>query len=123
MDTDPSTPKLGRDGGQTGSRVRSLFARVLTLVAGAAVLAGAIAVSIVVFAIVFTGLAVVGIWFWWRMRRLRKQMQTLQPGPGPGPGPGLGPMRTPVDDNVIEGEVIRRPRKDDRPGGGNPHQV
>lgn len=102
MNTDPSRPQLGHDAGRAGNRARSVFARVLTIAAGAAILIGAIAVSIVVFAIVLAGLLVFGIYFWWRMRSLRKLMQATQPPSANG--------------NIIEGEVIRRPGKDDHPG-------
>jgi membrane protein implicated in regulation of membrane protease activity len=101
MNTDPSRPKLGQDAGRGGGRARHIFARVLTVAAGAAVLIGAIAVSIVVFAFVFAGLLVFGIYFWWRMRGLRKQMQATHAAS--------------ANDDVIEGEVIRRSGKDGRP--------
>jgi len=105
MNTDPLRPRLGHDA-PAGARIRNLFARALTITAGAAVLVAAVAVSVVVFAVVLTGLLLLGIYFWWRTRHVRRQLQSMRS------------MQTPsANDDVIEGEVIRRPRKDDHRDG------
>ena len=103
MNPDPSRPTLGHDRTHSGARARKLFARVLTITAGVAVLIGAVAVSIVVFAIALTGLLIFGLYFWWRTRHVRRQLQAMR--------------ARPANDDVIEGEVIRHPRKDDHRDG------
>lgn len=90
MQFDPQRPQL-RHAGTPGSRVQSIVVRVLTALAAAVALVGAIAMSLVVFAIALTALCVFGLYFWWKLRQLRRQ----------------APSR-PRQDDVIEGVVVRR---------------
>ena len=92
MQDDNSRPKLAHGGAQPGARAQGLFAKVLTVVVGAALLVGTIAFSIVLFAITLTGLLVFGIYLWWHTRHVRRQMRDYSAAAG---------------GDIIEGEVIR----------------
>jgi hypothetical protein len=74
-----------------------LIARILAVAASALVIAGTIAISLVVFAVVLTGALAFGIYLWWKTRDVRKQMQASQHQHG----------------DVIEGEVIRKTTRDE----------
>ncbi len=91
-------PQLSRHA-SVGSRAQGLVVKVLTAVAAAVMLVGAIAMSIVVFAVVVAALFVFGLYFWWKLRQLRRQ---------------ASPPRFAQGD-VIEGVVVRevRPREPD----------
>jgi UPF0716 family protein affecting phage T7 exclusion len=52
-----------------------LLTRVLTVVAGALVLIGAVAISFVVFVIVLAALLVIGLYLWWKTRHFRRQLK------------------------------------------------
>ncbi len=89
MQFDPQRPQLGhRD--SLGSRAQGIVVKALTAVAAAVALIGAIAISIVVFAVVLTALFVFGLYVWWKLRQLRRQ----------------APSRFASGD-VIEGVVVR----------------
>ena len=96
-------PQLGHR--SAGSRRSSgLLARILTVATGALVLIGAIAVSIVVFAIALVVILGVGIYLWWNTRKVRQHLReqmAAQTQTQP-PPPRFN------DDNVIEGEVIKK---------------
>jgi hypothetical protein len=79
-------PKLGYGAGARGP---GLLSRILAVITGAALLVGAVAVSIVLFAVTLTVLLGIGIYLWWKTRDLRKQ------------------MRGPPEGDVIEGEAVR----------------
>jgi hypothetical protein len=114
MHPDSPRPKLGHDSGP-GTRVRNLFARVLTVAAGVAVLIGAVAISIVVFAVLLTVLVGFGLYFWWRTRHVRRQLQEMMNARAAnGAANGYTNARSNAGANpgaqgdVIEGEVIGR---------------
>jgi Flp pilus assembly protein TadB len=90
MPFDNHRPQLGYRGSTHGWRARSLFARVLAIAAAAVLLVGAIAVSILVFAVALTALTVLGVYLWWRTRELRRAMRMARARSEP-----------------IEGEIIR----------------
>jgi hypothetical protein len=90
-------PQLGYRDGRFGRRGPGLLTKIIAVASGALVLAGAVAISIVVFAFALAGVLLFGIYFWWKTRNLRKQMRAQR-----------------RDDDVIEGEVIR---KDESPPG------
>lgn len=94
-------PQLGyRNGPRRASS--GLLARILTVATGALVLIGAIAISIVVFAVALIVILGVGLYLWWKTRTLRKQMrEQMREQPMPPP-----PRAN--DDDVIEGEVISK---------------
>ena len=73
-----------------GSRTRDLFLKVIAIVVGAALVAGAFVISIVFFAVAFAIALVVVGYLWWKTRHLRKQMR----------------QRVDARD-IIEGEVIK----------------
>jgi predicted membrane protein len=73
--------------------VRSLFARVFTIVASTALLVGAFVVSMVFLAVVLAVGLVIGGYFFWKTRHLRKQMREQFAGR-----------------DIIEGEVITERR-------------
>ncbi len=101
-------PQLGQPGGRPGGRRPSsgLLARILTIAAGALVLIGAIAVSLVVFAVLLVVVLGVGIYFWWKTRHVRKQMrEQMQMGEQMR---RQAPPNPRADGDVIEGEVIRK---------------
>ncbi len=91
METNGERPRLPYRRGRFGPRASRLLARILAVAVGVVVLIGAIAVSIVLFAVTLTGLVVFGIYLWWKTRDLRKQIRSQS-----------------RDANVIEGEVIRK---------------
>jgi hypothetical protein len=96
LQNNPERPRLGYRDGRFGVRAPSLLTKVLAVVGGALVLVGAIAVSLVLFAIVLTGVVVFGTYLWWKTRDLRKQ------------------LRARADEaSIIEGEVIRDPSRDE----------
>jgi Flp pilus assembly protein TadB len=96
-------PQLGYRRGRPGGRSTGLLTRILTLAGGAVLLVGAIAISIVVFVVVLAAIVVFGLYLWWKTRHIRRQLRARR-----------------HDDNVIEGEVIRKdespPRPPDHPG-------
>jgi hypothetical protein len=104
MHRDEQRPRLA--GGEDGSRVPApgLLGKVLTLAAGAVLLVTVFMFSLLVFALVATGVLLVGGRLWWKTRDLRRQMrQQMREGPR--------------SERVIEGEVIREPpRNDSDPG-------
>jgi len=81
--------------GRTGNPP-SLLAKILTIIATTVLLIGAVAMSIVVFAVALTGVALFGAYLWWKTRHLRKQMRDQ-----------MRDARS-SDSTVIEGEIIRR---------------
>jgi len=102
MDERRDPPQLGygaagRRGGSSG-----LLARILSVAAGAVVLIGAIAISIVVFAFVLAGVLITGGYLWWKTRNVRKQMKAQMQAHAQSERVHRG------DDDVIEGEVIRK---------------
>lgn len=89
-------PQLQYRDGRAGGRRTGLLTRILAVAGGAIVLAGAVAISLVVFAIALAGIVIFGLYVWWKTRHLRKQLREQHAN---------GPV---VDDDVIEGEVIRK---------------
>jgi membrane protein implicated in regulation of membrane protease activity len=55
--------------------VRNLVARIITIVTGAVLFAGAFVVSVVFFAVILAVAVVLGSYFLWKTRDLRKQMR------------------------------------------------
>jgi hypothetical protein len=88
---------------------QGILTRIIAVAGGLLVLAGTIAISLVVFAIALTALLVFGLYFWWKkrhvIRAIRTQMRT------PPPYDNGSPSRY-DNGNVIEGEVVR---KEERP--------
>jgi len=94
---DGERPQLTYRSRRLGRGWQGILARVLAVAGGLLVLAGAVAISLVVFAIAVTALLVFGLYFWWKKRDLIKQMRAQMRRPSP------------YDDgNVIEGEVVRK---------------
>jgi uncharacterized membrane protein len=95
---------LGYHGNRPASRVSDVLAKVLSVVAGAAVLVGAIAVSVVLFVIAVSAVLVFGAIVWWKTRPLRKQIrETMHES---------ARQRDLFDEafgegDIIEGEVVR----------------
>jgi cbb3-type cytochrome oxidase subunit 3 len=105
MQFDQERPRLGYRGG-FGSRAQGFVVKALTVVGAGVVLAGAIAMSIVVFAIALVAMLVLGSYVWWKLRQLRRQIADRQAS-----------ARFAQDD-VIEGVVVREVKTQDYPGGG-----
>ncbi len=84
MDTDPRR-LTGR-----APRAPGLLGRLAAFAIGAMLLAAALMLSAVVFAIALGAALVLGGYLWWKTRALRRQMRERPPG-----------------GHVIEGEVIR----------------
>jgi hypothetical protein len=97
-------PQLEYRNGRAGGRRPGLLTKILAVAGSVVVLAGAIAVSIVVFAVALAGVVLFGLYVWWKTRDLRKQMRAQHYGSG-----------SVVDDNVIEGEVIRKDEPSRKP--------
>ncbi|MEJ1962105.1 MAG: hypothetical protein WDO56_11415 [Gammaproteobacteria bacterium] len=94
----------GRRSGRPGP---GLLTRIVAVIGGALVLVGAIAISIVVFAVVAAIVLVAGLYLWWKTRDLRKQMQARMDERNTRALPREQPRG-----EVIEGEFAR---KDDPP--------
>jgi hypothetical protein len=90
-------PQLTHRGRHAGGGWSGLLTRILAVAGGLLVLAGAVAISLVVFAIALTAVLLFGLYFWWKKRNVIRQMRAqMRP-------------RSPFDDgNVIEGEVVRK---------------
>jgi len=78
--------------------MRSFVGKSLALVAAAVFLLSAIAISIVAFVVIVTGILVVGAYIWWKTRDLRRRIRTSN-----------------LEGNVIEGEIITRTVRDVEP--------
>ena len=98
--------RLGNRGRRPGP---GLLTRIVAVIGGALVLIGAIAISIVVFAVVAALILVGGLYLWWKTRDLRKQMRARMEEQLNTQAPPRGQPRG----DVIEGEFSR---KDDPPG-------
>lgn len=90
MHSNRDFPKLGYAGGRVGSRVQSVVGKTLAVVGAGVLVVSAIALSLVVFAIVLTGLVAGGAYLWWKTRKLRRATRTRF-----------------AEGDVIEGVVIR----------------
>ena len=89
MQPNNERPRVGYRG-SVGARVRDVFLKVVAVLMGVALVAGAVVLSVVFIAVAFAVALVVGGYFWWRTRHLRKQMrQRFQQG------------------DVIEGTVLK----------------
>jgi hypothetical protein len=108
MQTDPERPQLTHRGGRSGAQGPGLLTKVLAVVVGAAVLVGAIAVSLVVFAIALAGVLVFGGYVWWKTRHLRRQMREMRDVPDARDARERTPGGT-----IIEGEVLRKSDRDE----------
>jgi Flp pilus assembly protein TadB len=84
-----NTPKLSRPR-TAGSRVQQLALKTLAVAGAGIVLVSAVAVSLVLFAVAMTALAVFGGYLWWKTRHLRAQLRAGH-----------------QNNRVIEGVVIR----------------
>lgn len=72
MQFDQQRPRLGNQGG-LASRTQGFLLKAATLVATGVVLVGAIAISLVVFAIALTVFLGFGTYLWWKLRQARRQ--------------------------------------------------
>src|SRR5690606_25688500 len=68
MTYDPRTERIGYDGRRLGWSMRSFVGKSLALAAAAVFLLSAIAISIVAFVVIVTGILVVGAYIWWKTR-------------------------------------------------------
>ena len=86
------------------------LAKVLTWMVGAVVLAGALVLSVALFAVLLVVGAAVGGWLWWQTRALRRglreQMQQSQGMQAERRGPRPADAGR-SDGEVIEGDFIR----------------
>lgn len=89
MSNDPRA-RLAGASQRPATPISNLIGKIVTAIAGIAVLAVALMVSIVFFAVILTIGVLAGGYFWWKTRDLRKQMRERPPG-----------------GRVIEGEVVR----------------
>jgi uncharacterized membrane protein YdfJ with MMPL/SSD domain len=95
MQFDRDRPRLGYHGSTQGFVVKAL-----TVVGTGVVLAGAIALSIVLFTVALAAMLIFGSYFWWKLRQLRRQ-----------------PPSRFAQGDVIEGVVVREIRTQDYRGG------
>lgn len=73
--------------------VQSTVGKLLAASAALVAVVGAIALSVLVLAVVVTGMLLVGAYLWWKTRDLRRQMRADM-------------SRAVFGDNIIEGEII-----------------
>ncbi len=102
MTYDPRTERIGYDGRRLGWSMRSLVSKSLAFAAAAVFLLGAIAISIVAFVVIVTGILVVGSYIWWKTRELRRRIRTSN-------------LTSNLEGSVIEGEIITRTVRDVEP--------
>ena len=113
MPHDPSQQRLGHGGARSGSGPPSWLTKILAVTVSAAILVGAIAVSVVVFFIALTAVLIFGLYVWWKTRALRKHLRAQrQEAQEQASARYEGAHR---DGDVIEGEVIREPRRGEGP--------
>jgi hypothetical protein len=113
MPIDPEQRQLGYRGGRTSSGAPSWLTKILAVTVSAALLVGAIAISLVVFVIALSAVLIFGLYVWWKTRGLRAQIraqreEALRQASGRYEG-------KPPEGDIIEGEVIREPRRDKNP--------
>lgn len=105
MSTNEEFPRLSGNGPRPAPP--GPLAKALTWIVGAAVLSGALVLSVALFAVLLVVGAAAGGWLWWQTRALRRQlrerMQQMQAG-NPGARPPDAARR---DGEVIEGDFIR----------------
>ncbi|CAD6553696.1 hypothetical protein LMG28727_05569 [Paraburkholderia kirstenboschensis] len=75
MQFDKQQERLGQSGATMRPGPRSLLAKVLAVVIGAALLVVGFAVSLVMLAVVLGAGVVIGAFVWWKTRDLRKQLR------------------------------------------------
>lgn len=97
-------PRLGWNGNQAGAPKKWLT-RILTVLAGATVLAVSLMVSILLFAVVMTVAVIAGARLWWKTRALRRRMREAPPHDP------FAAFRQEFGGRIIEGEVVRRPER------------
>jgi UPF0716 family protein affecting phage T7 exclusion len=104
MRHDDEPARLGYDKTRPSWGVQSFVSKALAVVAATVLIVGAIALSIIAFAVIVAAALVIGVYFWWKTRNLRKQMRTAS-------------FSAPSDpnSNIIEGEVITRVVRDVEP--------
>lgn len=100
MPTNDPERQLGYRGGRFGARQPSLLTKIIAIAGGVVVLAGAVAISLVVLAVVLTVGLVVAIYLWWKTRDVRKQLRERH-------------RPESREGTIIEGEVIRENRPDE----------
>lgn len=96
MQFDHERARLGHQGG-LASRTQGLLLKAVTAVATAVVLIGAIAMSLVVFAVALAAFLGFGTYLWWKLRQARRH----------------APVR-PEQGNVIEGVAFHEIKPRDR---------
>jgi membrane protein implicated in regulation of membrane protease activity len=105
---DNGRPRLQSRGHGFGRRAPGLFTRIAAVVGGVLVLAGAVAISFVVFVAVAAVVVIVGLYLWWKTRHLRKQLRAQMQEQMNAQAPPGEQRRG----EVLEGEFVR---KDDPP--------
>lgn len=86
--------RLGYDG-RLGWSLGGFVRKALAFAGALLLLAGAVAISIVVFVFTLAAMMVVGAYLWWKTRDARRQMRAQMNAPPP-------------QGNVIEGEVVEK---------------
>ncbi|MBB6095590.1 putative iron-regulated membrane protein [Povalibacter uvarum] len=96
MQFDQERPRLGHQGG-LAARTQGFLLKAVTAVATGVVLVGAIAMSVVVFAIALIVFLGFGTYLWWKLRQARRQ----------------APVRY-ERSNVIDGVAFHEVKQEDR---------
>lgn len=97
MYSSDNRPRLGRSG-SVRSRAADIALKTFAAIAGVIVLAGALVLSLAIFAFALVAIAVFGGYLWWKTRELRRRMAAAQERP---------PSAEPHAD-VIEGVVTSK---------------
>lgn len=91
-----------------GGKPKSLFAQVLTVVAGIAALVVASMFTLVFLAVIAVAGLLFWLYFWWKTRALRAQIrQQLDAQARRAQEPGSTTSEPPASGDVIEGEAVR----------------
>jgi hypothetical protein len=99
-------PRLGFSGG-VAHRAQSFVAKVVAVVLGGAMLAGAFVVSLAFFAFALAAALVFGGYLWWKTRDLRRRLRE-QMRQHDSPQAGSEDRHASASGRVIEGVVISK---------------
>lgn len=119
MQRDPRFDTLFQRLHQKPSQPAGLLQKIGAIIATVVIFGLALTFSVMFFAVVLAAGVVIWGYVWWRTRELRKVMREAQAQAARG-GARSDTGRDTASGLIIEGEVIREVREDDRDGTAGP---